>query len=281
MKNGLAIWHYPHRTMEENIRFFADQGFSSLSVHGAQFVQALAEGRGEALAHAVRETGVLLTVHYEMPRSHEVERILPFRQGIDAIAAWQDAHSLIKILSFDVPAPIRDRVAPYIDYVLTHVSGCSVALEDYGLTPEERGQIEYLKGNRRFGYLVDIGHMLIRLIGKNTGGKPLFTNRHDECPPSENPGYHEFMRAMASKEFPIFEMHLHSNDGVNDVHWFLENGALDVDMMTRVMRHIDFHGVMTIESAPGYRFECRGQDADDGILRTFAYWKQACLKEGL
>ncbi len=276
MKNGLAIWHYPHRTMEENIRFFADQGFPAVSVHGAQFVSALACGEGDALAKAVRESGVTLTVHYAMPRAHEVERILAFRQGIDTIAAFQATHGLIKILSFDVPAPIRDKIAPYINYVLDHVSGCSVAVEDFGLTPAERGQIEYLKGNRRFGYLVDIGHMFIRLSGKNTGGKPLFTNRSDECPPCENPGYNEFMRAMASKEFPIFEMHLHNNDGVGDVHWFLENGALDIAMIARVVHDMDYHGIMTIESAPGYKFECHGRDADEGILRTFAYWKSLC-----
>lgn len=276
MRNGLAIWHYPHRTMEENIRFFAGQGFSAVSVHGAQFVNALARGEGAALAKAVRESGVILTVHYAMPRSHELERILAFRQGIDAMAAWQAAYSLIKILSFDVPNPIRDKIAPYINYVLEHVSGCSVAVEDFGLTPDERGQIEYLKGNRRFGYLVDIGHMFIRLSGKNTGGKPLFTNRPDECPACETPGYNEFMRAMASKEFPIFEMHLHNNDGINDVHWFLEKGSLDIAMIARVVYDMDYHGIMTIESAPGYKFECRGIDADEGILQTFDDWKRLC-----
>ena len=276
MKNGLAIWHYPHRTMEENIRFFAERGFPAVSLHGAQFVNALASGAGEALAKAVRESGVTLTVHYAMPRSHELERILAFRQGIDAIATWQAAHGLIKILSFDVPTPVRDRIAPYINYVLDHISGCSVAVEDFGLTPAERGQIEYLKGNRRFGYLVDIGHMFIRLRGQNAGGKPLFTNRPDECPPSLTPGYNEFMRALASKEFPVFEMHLHNNDGVNDLHWFLEKGPLDIAMIARVVRDMDFHGIMTIESAPGYKFECRGRDADEGIMKTFEYWKTLC-----
>ena len=27
MKNGLAIWHYPHRTVEENVYFFKEMGF--------------------------------------------------------------------------------------------------------------------------------------------------------------------------------------------------------------------------------------------------------------
>ncbi|MBQ9781103.1 MAG: sugar phosphate isomerase/epimerase [Clostridia bacterium] len=279
MKNCLAIWHYPHRTIEENIRFFAEKGFDAVSVHGAQFVDALVRGEGDLLAKAVRERNVRLTVHYALPRSHETERILAFRRGIDALAAWQRTNDLIKILSFDVPAPIRDRIAPYLNYVLDHVEGCLVAVEDFGLTPDERYQIEYLKGNRRFGYLIDLGHMFLRIMGRNKSGKPLFTNRFDECPVCENPGYNEFMRALASKEFPIFEMHLHNNDGENDIHLFLEDGPLDIPMIARVVRDIDFRGIMTIESAPGYKFECRGSDADEGILKTFAYWKECCQKK--
>lgn len=35
MKTGLAIWHYPHRTPIENVIFFADKGFSSVSILGS------------------------------------------------------------------------------------------------------------------------------------------------------------------------------------------------------------------------------------------------------
>ncbi|MBE6586192.1 MAG: sugar phosphate isomerase/epimerase [Ruminococcaceae bacterium] len=279
MKHSLAIWHYPHRTMEENIRYFSERGYDALSVHGARFAEALQREEGTQLAEALRDSGVLLTVHYALPRAHETDRILSFRRGIDLIAAWQKAYGLIKILSFDVPGGVRDRVAPYLNYVLEHVPRCLVAVEDFGLTPDERAQIEYLKGNRRFGYLVDIGHMLIRLKGQNTSGKSLFTNRYDECPACDCPGYNEFMRAMASKEFPIFEMHLHNNDGKNDEHWFLEQGVLDVSMIARVIKDMDFHGIITIESAPGYKFECKGQEADEGIMKTFAYWKECCQKK--
>ncbi len=279
MKNCLAIWHYPHRTIEENIRFFAGKGFSAVSVHGVQFVDALNRGEGPALASAIRESGVTLTVHYRMPRSHEADQVCQYRQGLDTLAAWQKAYGMIKILSFDVPTPIRDNIAPYINDALAQVPGCSVAVEDFGLTPDERGQIEYLKGNRRFGYLVDLGHMFLRIKGKNQSGKPLFTNRFDECPVCEKPGYHEFMRALASKEFPIFEMHLHNNDGENDIHLFLEDGPLDIPMIARVVRDIDFHGIMTIESAPGYKFNCSGDEADEGIMKTFAYWKECCRKK--
>lgn len=277
MKNGLAIWHYPHRTIEENIRYFARQGFPAVSVHGAQWIEALNRGEGPLLAAAVRESGVSLTVHYCMPRSHEAEQVERYHQGLEALAAWQETYGAIEILSFDVPAPIRDDIVPYLNDAMSCVTGCPVALEDFGLTPDERRQIEPLKGNRRFGYLIDLGHMFIRLCGKNTSGKPLFTNHFDECPANEAPSYDEFMRALASKEFPVFEMHLHNNDGVSDLHWFLENGSLDIPMIARVVRDVDFQGIMTIESAPGYKFECRGEAADRGILGTYAYWR-TCME---
>lgn len=278
MKNSLAIWHYPHRTMEENIRFFANQGFPAVSIHGARFAESLTRGEGVALAEAVRETNVTLTVHDALPRTHETERVLTFQQGIDTIAAWQRTHGLIKILSFDVPTPIRDRVAPYLNYVLEHVENCSVAVEDFGLSAAERVQLEYLKGNSRFGYLLDLGHMFLRIKGQNKSGKPLFSNSPDECPVCEKPGYAEFIRALSTKEFPILEMHLHNNDGENDVHLFLEDGPLDIPMIARVVKDIDFHGVMTIESAPGFKFDCYGTEADERILKTFDYWKACCEK---
>ncbi len=279
MTQGLAIWHYPHRSIADNIRYFAAQGFAAVSAHGAQLVQALRSGQGASIAEAVESSGVALTVHYALPKSHAAENVSIYAAGIETLAAWQNTYGLIKILSFDVPTPIRDSIASYLDIAISDVAECLIAVEDFGLTPDERAQIEYLKGNPRFGYLLDIGHMFIRLRGQNTSGKPLFTNHPDECPACEAPDYSEFMRAMASKEFPVFEMHLHNNDGENDVHWFLEEGALDIPMIARVIQDIAYGGIMTIESAPGFKFECRGRDADEGIMKTFAYWKECCQKK--
>ncbi len=275
MKNSLAIWHYPHRTMEENIRFFATQGFPAVSVHGARLADALARGEGDRLAQAIHESGVTLTVHYALPRAHTPERVRAFEQGIDSIGAWHKSYGLIHVLSFDVPAAIRDHMTPYLEYAMAQTEGCLLAVEDFGLTADERAQIAYLKGNPRFGYLLDIGHMFLRIRGKNQSGKALFSHHDDECPQCDNPGYTDFMRAMDTKEFPVFEMHLHNNDGVNDTHQFLEDGPLDIAMIARVVRDRGFDGIMTIESAPGFKFDCYGDDADTRIMQTFEYWK-AC-----
>ena len=279
MLQGLAIWHYPHRSMVDNIRYFAALGLDSVSVHGAQFVAAIADpATAEDLAVAVSETGVVFTVHYDLPRSHEPEAVAVFEAGIAAIAAWQRAYGHIAVLSFDVPQPLRGGVGigGYLDRVLEEVSDCRVAVEDFGLNESERGQIAHLKGNERFGYLVDIGHLFIRMRGENVSGKTLFTHAPDECPVSKAPDAAAFAAALAGKDFPIFEMHLHNNDGVQDLHWFLEEGELDVPAVAHALQGMGFDGVLTVESAPGFKFECRGKDADEGIGRTLAYWKRCC-----
>jgi sugar phosphate isomerase/epimerase len=279
MIQGLAIWHYPHRNMVENIRYFAAQGLPSVSVHGAQFVNAIADpATSDAIAAAVSETGVVFTVHYCLPRKHDPEAVAVFEAGIRAIAEWQRAHGTVAVLSFDVPQPIRGGVGigGYVDFVLETVSDCKVAGGDFGLNADEREQIAHLKGNDRFGYLVDIGHLFIRVRGQNRSGKTLFTNAPDEHLVYENPDRTVFKEALESKEHPIFEMHLHNNNGVDDLHWFLEQGSMNVPAVAQTLRDMGFEGVLTVESAPGFRFECRGKDADEGIGRTLEYWKKCC-----
>ncbi len=277
MINGLAIWHYPHRTMCENIEYFASCGYDAVSVIGGKFAHDVEDAtQGAIIADTVSRAGVVLTVHAKLPDDHSEAKNAEFIRQVNAVANWQARYGLISIYSFDVPEAIRDNIAPYVDYVIATVPSVKVAVEDFGLNENERAQIEHLKSNSRFGYLIDIGHMFLRIRGENRSGYTLFTNSPDECAVNESPYYDDFMTAFKSKEFPIFEIHLHNNDGVSDLHLFLEDGPLDIAMIARVIRDIGFEGVLTVESAPGYHFECSGDDADIGIARTYQYWK-SCI----
>ena len=259
---------------------FALHGFASVSLHGAQFVAAIADPAvGEAIATAVRETGVFLTLHYCLPRSHNGEDVETYAAGLAAIAAWQKRYGHVRILSFDVPQPMRGGkgIGDYVDQAIKAVPDCKVALEDFGLNADERSQIAHLTGNERFGYLLDIGHLFIRLRGMNTGGKTLFTHAPDEHEQVHALNADVIQKVLMGKDFPIFEMHLHNNDGVHDVHWLLEQGELDSPAVATALRAWGFDGVLTVESAPGYKFACFGEDADKGILKTCAYWRD-CLR---
>lgn len=274
MKTGLAAWHYKHRSTLENVEFFADNGFKYVSLHGLQMLEVAEDPwKSRKLAELIRSRNLTITVHHALAFTHSDEDVAKFKKEIDTIAAWQNKYHLLEILSFDVHQAIRDHMAEYLDYAIMKTEGCKIAIEDFGLIESERVQIEHLKGNPRFGYLLDIGHMFIRLVGKNTSGANLFTNSADECEATENPGYEEFLRAFRSKEFPIYEIHLSNNDGVRDLHTFLDEGSLNLAAVAKVLKEIGFDGIATIESAPGYTFECFGAEADEGILATRKYWE--------
>ena len=275
MKDGLAIWHYPHRTLVENVRYFAENGYNAVSVHGAHMDEACRQPEiAEELAKLVAKYQLTLTVHHKLPGSHKEEDVAAYRESIDYFAQWQKENGTLAILSFDVADAIRDNVMPYITYALEKVPGSKIAVEDFGLTGAEKIQIEPLKAEPRFGYLLDIGHMFLRIRGENTDGYTLFCNQEDECPKCDDPGYEEFLQAFRSKEFPVFEIHLHNNDGLKDKHWFLEEGKLNIAAVAAVLETMGWDGVLTIESAPGYTFPCYGEDADMGIAKTFEYWKK-------
>lgn len=279
MKNGLATWHYPHRSILENVAFFADHGFESVSLLGYHMDRVCSvDEQAEELARLVREKNVVLTVHHKLPADHSEQNVAQFQTAMDRIGAWQERHGSLAVLSFDVSSGIRDNVAPYVDYVLRAVPRSKVALEDFGLTPAERAQIEYLKSEERFGYLLDIGHMYIRLRGENRGSGVIFTNHPDECPADPCPTREDFLRAFRSKEFPVFEIHLHNNDGFADRHFFLEDGTLDVSIIADVLREIGFNGILTIESAPGFTFKCVYPESDERILKTYELWKKCIGK---
>lgn len=278
MLNGLAIWHYPHRTVLENVNFFADNGFSSVSMHGLHMVEICKyDNVSEILALTLSQKNIVLTVHHKLPKSHSKEDVAAFEESIDLMAKWQKKYGGLAILSFDVPQTIRDKVTPYLNYVLQYEEFSKVAVEDFGLTDDERKQIEAFKGNPRFGLLIDVGHMYIRLKGESKRSETLFKNSVDECPKTEYPGYDDFIRAFASKEFPIFEIHLHNNNGVDDLHYFLDDGTLDMQMIAKVLKEIRFDGVLTIESAPGFMFECKYPESDDRILKNLKQLKTLML----
>ena len=277
MINGLAIWHYPTRTDAQNAAFFADHGFKAVSMLGDSMAKI---GRDDALseefASVIREKNLILTVHGNLPRSHSDEDVEVFKRDVDSIAKWQEKYGLIKIFSFDVWGQIRDNITPYVEYVFAYKQFGKIALEDFCLTEAEKAQVESFKGDPRFGHLIDIGHLNVRINGKTTLPFDILRHSDLECPKTENPGFSAFLQAFRSKEFPIFEIHLHNNDAVNDLHDFLQVGTADMHDISAVLKEINYDGIVTIESVPGMHGYVY-PEADDKILETFEYWKD-CVK---
>ncbi len=271
----IAMWHYPYRSVIENVEFFISKGLTGLSIAQRHIIEVIDNGQEEKLAKLLQDNHILLTVHGQMSVSHAEEDVATFHSNIRKVAAWQDKYHCIHIISFDVLDPIRDRVKPYIDFVLDQIPDCKVAVEDFGLNASEREQVEYLKSNPRFGYLLDIGHMYLRLCGRDLYPQhSILMHKPDECKTVGEPNIEQFREAFDSKEFPIFEIHLHNNDGCKDMHHFLRCGTLDMNIMFTLLKEREFQGVITIESAPGYEFECTYPESDIRILEDVEYLKQ-------
>ena len=234
MKNGLAIWHYPHRTLTENVVHFSEM-LDSVSVLGIHFVDACRQDGGAALYEALCEKHPVFTVHHKLPSTHEEKDVAAFGDDIALCARWQKQYGLLATLSFDVPQAIRDNIYPYLKTVMDAFAGekTRIAIEDFGLTEEEMRQLDPLKGNPQFGFLLDIGHLTMRLHDSHWSPKKrLFNFSRYECPSRElgTPVTRaDYREAIVNKPFPIVEIHMHTNDGVRDMHWFLDNPEGVVD----------------------------------------------------
>lgn len=280
MINGLAIWHYTKRTPLENVEFFSDNGFRSVSVNGPIMNEICSnETLLSELVSVIKTKNLVLNVHYSLPATHDSDAVSEFKETIDRYAICQKKYGIISVLSFDVPEAIRDDVLPYICYVLQYEEFSKVAVEDFGLTDSEKAQIETLKSNKRFGYLVDIGHMYIRLRGKTTKDLTMLRNHPEECSKTDSPGYNDFMRAFSAKEFPIFEIHLSDNDGESDSHYFFGEGNLDIKMIADVLHDINYDGLVTIESRPRFSWEeeYSSPETDEKILETLKEWERKTI----
>jgi sugar phosphate isomerase/epimerase len=84
----------------------------------------------------------------------------------------------------------------------------------------------------RYGILVDIGHMNLRRTGE------------------------AYFRAFTVGQYieriprPIFEVHVHDNNGRQDEHKPLGEGNIDFAAIAAALKAIGFDGVSTIETAP-------------------------------
>ena len=132
MLNGLAAWHYPHRTLIENIEYFTAQGYEAIGLLGSHFIDGIRTD-GEKLAAAMKASGCVFTVHHKLPSDHGAETVAIFEAEMRDIGAWQAKHGLVTNLTFDVADAIRDDIVPYVQMTIDAVPNCIVGVEDFGL----------------------------------------------------------------------------------------------------------------------------------------------------
>ena len=169
IKRGVTVWNYPGSPIE-NAREFYNRGFNAISWLGRDFTQEN-EHQLADLAAFLAETGMILTVHYGLPRPEDKAKCKIFEETISWMSLWQERYGLMTGLTFDSVFEIK-LTMPYLAFALNAFRNKNtfLACEDTPLdleTFEEYKRI--LKPEDDFGILIDTGHMNLRQTkaGKN------------------------------------------------------------------------------------------------------------------
>ena len=151
-------------------------------------------------------------------------------------------------MTFD-PAMVREtdtwshdtaRMVPMLSDLIAMSEGTElrVGVEDFPLDEAAldacRADLEPLLACPRYGILIDVGHLNIRV-------------RTD--------GYHRDVSVaeyFARVPLPVVEIHLHDNGGSKDEHGHFGLGNIDFEEVARALKAIGFQGISTIEIAPSF-----------------------------
>lgn len=271
MKIAIAGWHYAYRTMAENIRFFAQNGFDLFSALGIHFVEILQNETDAAeVASAISESGIGFSVHYGLADPKKPEDVEKFYASLDAIRAWQKKYGLLDVLSFDVWFP---NVYPQVERAVTLFdgSGTKIAFEDFCLNGFTE---EYAKlyAEHPFYELLDAGHMNIRLFSK--------TGDHSE---------EAFREAIRKIPLPVLETHIHNNRGLKDMHAPLLDptlnaeriGTFDAKQYIRLLKELGMDDVIVTNETIPHLYGCPGEFGDYSAINDLRYVRKLIeLEEG-
>ncbi len=146
---------------------------------------------------------------------------------------------------------------------MTEGTQVRVGVEDFPVNADAvahfRDDLAPVLDDPRFGILIDIGHMNVRLSSE---------------------GYYGGMTAaehIAAIPLEIIEIHVHDNDGQSDQHGPLGSGNVDFAEVAAALRSVGFAGISTIEVVPGWHgaetHEARLEMAVEGLARWRGVWE--------
>lgn len=280
MKMGITIVHFPHRSVCENIKFFAENGFDAIGFYGPQFYDDVKDSTtGKVLAETIEKCGVAATVHHMIPKPENKEACENFYDEMKAMKQWQEEYGLLHVLSFDVWILDKSKVAQMMQHAIDTFAGTGtkIAFEDFPLNTYELMQ-SGLNFSDESGILMDFGHTNARLSTAGTNQNCFLANRGEGAPlmPGDN-SVEAFRMAFLKKPLPVFELHLHNNNGIDDQHDFIENGTADFRGIAKMLKEVGFKGIASFEAGPALHGKTGGE-ADKATIESLKNWKK-WLKE--
>jgi len=274
VKLGYSQCHFPHRSVVENIEFAKENGFDFMEGYIWDVFPVLEENP-ESLTEALLQTGMGLTIHHGLVLPENTEKADLFRRSIDVIYDWVKQGGPLNILSFDTWVD-REKSFPLLLEVLEKFADTNVFIltEDCPVSKNHLKLWEPVTAYKNFGLLLDLGHMNVRLT--DTGKNPTWCLRHegDSAPsPMGDNSPEAFYHTLCNKDFPIYQLHVHNNDGYHDLHRSIKDGTADYEGIVSALKRIGFDGWVDLEFNPGLP-EVVGEAADQKLLAEAAYWNK-------
>jgi len=250
-----AIWNYeePGVDLLDLIDQFAHMGYDTISFGSWELLRS----GPQRIASHLRDRGLHTVMHGnfdtavgDVLRLCELLGDLLLTCTFDA-AQTQDSRGTL----YDVP-----RMAPYLAELLSGTEGTDlrIGVEDFPLDQAGldyyRAGLEPLLGSERYGMLVDVGHLNMRLR---------------KWPCYEGASVGEY---LARLPLPVWEVHLHDNNGERDEHGHLGLGNIDFGQVATGLKAIGFAGVSTIEIAPGFH-GASPQESKPRSAESLRQWK--------
>ncbi|MGC9317413.1 MAG: sugar phosphate isomerase/epimerase family protein [Armatimonadota bacterium] len=234
MHYAVAIWNWvtEEARLPELIEEFVGFGYDAVSLSTAHLGR-LEQAEVAAGAELVVEREVPVTLHGAV--TVEPEALV---QASEMFGKRLTCVTFDPCLVMEPRGRLYDaeRMAPVVEGVLELPSQPRVGIEDFPLDQMAvdwfADDLASVLDHPRYGILIDIGHMNMRLHGG---------------------GYFEGMSVTEYIErvpLPMIEVHVHDNDGTRDAHAPLGEGTIDFAEVADALRSAGFDGMSTIEIAP-------------------------------
>jgi len=243
MKLGCAVWLINAPTLAQRIKWVAEQGFEAISLITTRLARD--ETDLALTMNLVRDHQLATTFHLGIGKIEDGPHWEQWEGQMREVEGWVDAVGRVGNVSFDVGlrelGPQQHECAyEATTAVLRHTlarlaaRGLQVSVENgWGPrgTAEHIQRLQEVAADPRLGLLLDLGH----------------ANIHTHLQGLSPEAY------IPSLPLPIYELHVHDNDGVSDQHEGVGAGCIDLPAMSRGLKAKGFDGLATVEVCPSVK----------------------------
>jgi sugar phosphate isomerase/epimerase len=240
MHLSIATWNIEASSMETKLALSRELGFDTVALLSSVPPPDMSPDDPD-LQLLMARYGMSAVVHGAVGDCASEEQPAAVRAEIEAVARFHSQHGGIKVMSFDpgyhVTADNRrvyddEGSARSLEMALEVLAplGIQVGIENWVINCA-MGHFERLHarlGDPALGLLLDLGHL-------NIAHRSGLLETHMPA---------DF---VAASPLPIWEIHVHDNDGASDRHWPLGEGNVDVDTIAQALLRRGFDGYVTLE----------------------------------